>query len=159
MCEGSTFCPEESTVLAITRDRTSTIAGTIKNTLADDPDPAYPTIEALLFSLYLDYLIEPETHTSGSSPEGKKSSRVPCAPCRLASRQVSSSSRADNSYLLSCRSTVSSCTINLDPSNEYTYTLITPRLCQLPIPLSKASRRSAGRDKFVFQKFACQRFF
>lgn len=30
---------------------------------------AYPTIEALLFLLYLDYLIEPETHTSGSWPE------------------------------------------------------------------------------------------
>lgn len=32
---------------------------------------AYPTIEALLFFLYLDNLIEPETHTSGSRPEGK----------------------------------------------------------------------------------------
>lgn len=30
---------------------------------------AYPTIEALLFLLYLDYLIEPETHTSGLWPE------------------------------------------------------------------------------------------
>lgn len=30
---------------------------------------AYPTIEALLFLLYLDNLIEPETHTSGSWPE------------------------------------------------------------------------------------------
>lgn len=64
VCEESTFCPERSTVLATFRDpfdrtklwRTILIL-------------AYPTIEAFLFLLYLDNLIEPETHTSGSWPE------------------------------------------------------------------------------------------
>lgn len=63
VCGGSTFYPEESTVFAIFCDP---FVDRRDKILTDDPDLAYPTI-LLFFPLYLDNLIEPETHTSGSS--------------------------------------------------------------------------------------------